>query len=161
MKIQEFFLPELHQEVALTQKFLKRIPEDKMNWRPHKKSMTLGELANHLAELPSWITATMELEELEMKEYKPQSFKKVDEIIEALKNNANEAAAALQKPDEEYFKKWKMLFDGEVIMEKNKLETLRSVVMNQFPHHRAQLGVYFRLLDIAVPATYGPSADEN
>ena len=161
MKIQEFLLPELHQEVALTEKFLKRIPNDKMDWRPHKKSMTLGELANHLAELPSWITATMELDELEMNEYKPQEFKKINEIVEALKNNAHEAEASLQKADEEYFKNWKMLYKGEVIMEKNKLETLRSVVMNQFPHHRAQLGVYFRLLDIPVPATYGPSADEN
>ncbi|MGB8705125.1 MAG: DinB family protein [Gillisia sp.] len=161
MKIQEFLLPELHQEVALTETFLKRIPQDKLDWRPHQKSMTMGELANHLAELPSWVTATMELDELEMNEYKPQVFKKVNEIVEALKNNANEAEASLQKPDEEYFKNWKMLYNGEILMEKNKLETLRSVVMNQFPHHRAQLGVYFRLLDVPVPATYGPSADEQ
>ncbi len=161
MKIYEFLVPDLQQEVALTEKFLKRIPEEKFNWRPHPKSMTMKELANHLAEVPSWITGTMEMEEMEMSDYKSPDFDSIPEMIQSLKNNASEAEAALKKPDEEYQKNWKMLKDGEVIFEMPRLDVLRTMVMNQFPHHRAQLGVYLRLLDLPVPATYGPSADEN
>lgn len=161
MKIYEILVPDLQQEVALTEKFLKRVPEEKFNWRPHPKSMTMKELANHLAEIPSWITGTMEMDEMEMKDYKAPSFDSVEEMIKALKNNAHEAEAALKKPDEEFRKPWKMMMNGETVFEMPKLDTLRAMVMNQLPHHRAQLGVYLRLLDISVPATYGPSADEN
>lgn len=161
MKISEFLLPDLQQEVALTEKFLRRVPEEKFNWRPHPKSMTMKELANHLAEIPSWITGTMEMDEMEMSGYKSPSFDTIDEIVQSLKNNASEAEAAMKKPDEEYQKTWKMLNNGEVVFEMPKLDVLRVMVMNQFPHHRAQLGVYLRLLDLSVPATYGPSADEN
>lgn len=161
MKIQEFLIPLLQQEVALTEEFLKRIPEDKMDWKPHKKSMTLGELANHLAEIPSWITGTMDAGAVEMKGYEPMDHPSVDDIIKQLKHNAAKAEKALQKPDDEFERMWKMTNDGEILFEMPKLKVLQSMVMNQFPHHRAQLGVYFRLLDISVPATYGPSADEQ
>lgn len=161
MKIQEFLIPELQQEVALTEKFLKRIPEDKLDWKPHKKSMTMGELANHLAEIPSWITGTMNAGAADMKGYEPLDHPSVDEIIKQLKHNAAEAEKSLQKSDDEFERMWKMTNDGEILFEMPKFNVLQSMVMNQFPHHRAQLGVYFRLLDISVPATYGPSADES
>ncbi|MDT0643210.1 DinB family protein [Zunongwangia sp. F363] len=160
MKIQEFLIPELQYEVTITEKFIKRLPEDKMDWRPHQKSMTLGELANHLAEIPSWITATMEMDEMDLEGFKSSSFKKVPKIIEALKLNTTQAEIALRKPDTEYEKTWKIIKGGKVVLEMPKFNVLRTVVMNQLPHHRAQLGVYFRLLDIPVPSTYGPSADE-
>ena len=160
MEIQEILIPELKQEVAITEKFLRRIPEDKLDWRPHKKSMSIRELGNHLAEIPSWVTGTMEMDEMNMDGYKPTEFKSVNEMVEALKNNASEAEASLKKPDSEYKKNWKMVQNGETAMEMPKINILRGMVLNQIPHHRAQLGVYFRLLDVSVPATYGPSADE-
>ena len=161
MKIHEFLIPQLQQEVALTEKFLKRIPEDEMGWKPHEKSMSIKELANHLAEIPAWITATMEKESMDLTGYKSPAKESIKEIIELLKENNAEAEKALQKPDEEYRKTWKMIVNGETAMEMPKFNVLQSIVMNQFPHHRAQLGVYFRLLDISVPSTYGPSADES
>ncbi|MDX1543277.1 MAG: DinB family protein [Christiangramia sp.] len=161
MKIHEFLIPQLQQEVALTEKFLKRIPEDKLDWKPHKKSMSIRQLANHLAEIPSWITGTMKAGEMDLTGYKPKDHGTVEEIIKELKSGAAEAEKALQKPDDEFERMWKMTSDGEIIFEMPKFNVLQSTVMNQFPHHRAQLGVYFRLLDISVPATYGPSADEQ
>lgn len=161
MKIHEFLIPQLQQEVALTEKFLKRIPEDEMGWKPHEKSMSIKELANHLAEIPSWITATMEQGSMDLTGYKSPAKESVQEIIELLKESNAEAEKALQKPDEEFRKTWKMIVNGETAMEMPKFNVLQSIVMNQFPHHRAQLGVYFRLLDISVPSTYGPSADES
>ncbi|TVZ25492.1 putative damage-inducible protein DinB [Gillisia sp. Hel_I_86] len=161
MEIHEILVPELKQEVAITEKFLKRIPEDQLDWRPHPKSMSIRELGNHLAEIPSWITGTMEMDEMNMDGYKATEFETVDEFLQALRNNASEAEASLKKPDSEYKKNWKMIMGGETVMDMPKINVLRSMVLNQIPHHRAQLGVYFRLLNLPVPATYGPSADES
>lgn len=161
MKIHEFLIPQLKQEVALTEKFLKRIPEDSLGWKPHEKSMTLKQIANHLSEIPAWITGTMEAESLDIKGYSSPDHGTIDEIIKELKRNAVAAETSLRKPDEEFENMWRMTKEGETLFEMPKFNVLQAMVMNQFPHHRAQLGVYFRLLDISVPATYGPSADED
>lgn len=161
MELQKFLISELQHEVVLTEKFLERIPDGKFNWRPHPKSRSVRQLANHLAEIPSWITATMELDEMDMQGYTSPNFETLKEIMEILRNNTSEAEAALKKPDAEFEKTWKMLRGEKVLIEMPKFNVLRMVVMNQLPHHRAQLGVYFRLLDIPVPATYGVSADED
>ncbi|WP_081209367.1 DinB family protein [Salegentibacter sediminis] len=161
MELHKCLISELQHEVVLTEKFLKRIPQDKMDWRPHRKSMSIRQLANHLAEIPSWITATMELEEMDVEGYKPPDFGDIESILEVLRNNTSEAEAALKKPDSEFEKNWKMVHEGKTLMDMPKFNVLRMMVLNQIPHHRAQLGVYFRLLDIPVPATYGPSADET
>lgn len=161
MKLYEILIPGLQYEVAITEKFLKRIPQDRMDWRPHQKSMSINQLANHLTEIPGWVTVTMEMEEMEMESYRSPEFKTPSEMLQALKKNTSEAEAALRKPDAEFKKNWKMLMGGETVMDMPKLNVLQTMVLNQLPHHRAQLGVYFRLLDIPVPATYGPSADER
>lgn len=161
MKIHEFLIPQLQQEVALTEKFLKRIPEDKMGWKPHERSMTIKQIANHLSEIPAWIKGTMEAGALDLKAYSSPDYDSVDEIVEELKRNTVAAEVSLRKPDDDFGKMWKMTKEGETLFEMPKFNVLQSMVMNQFPHHRAQLGVYFRLLDISVPATYGPSADEQ
>ncbi|MFN4762808.1 DinB family protein [Gillisia sp. Q332] len=161
MRIQELLVPELQHEVMLTEKFLKRIPEDKLGWKPHNKSMSLLELGNHLAEIPGWITGAMEMEEMNMDSYESPKLKSVEELIATLKKNASEAQESLKKEDSEYQKNWKMIVGGETVMDMPRIEVLRTMVLNQLPHHRAQMGVYFRLLDIPVPSTYGPSADEN
>lgn len=162
MKMMDILIPELDREVELTETFLKRIPEDKLNWRPHKKSMTLKELGSHLAEIPVWVTATMEQDELSMDDYQPPQANSVSDMVSVLQRNAAEARKALQKDDSEYFDKtWKMVAGGHTIFELPKYQTLRGMVLNQLPHHRAQLGLYLRLLNESVPATYGPSADER
>lgn len=160
MKISELLVPELEHEVKLTETFLNRIPEDKMDWAPHEKSMTLGALGNHLADIPMWITVTMKRDEFEVDDYKPHEAKDKLGMVKTLKANAAIAIEALKVDDEDYWKTWKMIKGDVAIMEMPKYKVLRSAVINQLPHHRAQLGVYLRLLDIPVPATYGPSADE-
>jgi len=161
MEIKDILLNELRNEVRLTEKFLKRIPKDKLDWRPHKKSMSIQELGSHLAEIPSWITGTMEMDEMNMDGYEPSKLSSPDEMVKVLKKNAADAEASLQKPNDAFKKKWKMKMKDETLWEMPKLDVLNTVVLNQIPHHRAQLGVYFRLLDQSVPASYGPSADEN
>ena len=161
MKIQEFLIPQLQQEIRITEKFLNRIPEDKMDWRPHTKSMTMGQLANHIAEIPGWIPATMETGFMDMGAYQPPNDGKVIDIVSTLKRKAGEAERSLQKPDEKFNENWAMKKDGQILMEMPKYNVLTSMVLPQLPHHRAQLGMYFRMLDVPVPSSYGPSADEN
>ncbi|MEG3657247.1 DinB family protein [Arenibacter palladensis] len=161
MEIQNLLIPELEHEIALTEKFLRRIPEDKLDWRPHPKSMSIKQLGSHLAELPSWVVGTMLQDEMIMDEYKPPINDNVDEMIKTLKSAAREAADSLKVANSEYDRKWKMIQGGQTVMEMPKYQVLRGMVLNQFPHHRAQLGVCLRLLNESVPATYGPSADEQ
>lgn len=160
MELQNLLIPELQYEVVLTEKFLNRIPEDKMDWRPHPRSMSIKELGNHLAEIPAWVTGIMQGEEMDITGYKSPDYNSVEDIIKLLKNNTTNAEQALRKPNEEYETLWKLTKDGKTLVEMPRLNMLRSMALNQLPHHRAQLGVYFRLLDIPVPASYGPSADE-
>jgi uncharacterized damage-inducible protein DinB len=161
MDIQDLLLPQLRQEAALTIKFFNRIPEEKLDWQPHSKSMSFKELANHMAEIPSWITATMEMSEMDLESYATPDFSTVPEITKAFEINLSQAENSLKKDDEEYQKDWRMLKNGNKILEMPRLDVLRMMVLGQLPHHRAQMGVYFRLLDIDVPSTYGPSADER
>ena len=161
MEIRDLLIPELEQEIAITEKFLKRIPKDKLDWRPHEKSMTLKQLGSHLAELPSWIVGTMTQDGMTMDDYKPPINDNVDEMLHTLTSSAKEAVSSLKVPNSEYHKTWKMEKGGQTLMEMPKYNVLRGMVFNQIPHHRAQLGVYLRLLNQSVPATYGPSADEQ
>ena len=156
-----FLIPELKHEVALTEKFLRRIPEDRMEWRAHDKSFTLRQLAIHLSDIVNWIPGTLEFDELEMNDYKVPQLESMEDIIGNLHKNAEAAEASLNKDDEEYHKDWTMKNNGQSMFTMQKYQVLRGMVLNQLPHHRAQLGVYLRLLDESVPATYGPSADER
>jgi uncharacterized damage-inducible protein DinB len=157
----EILIPELQHEVALTEKFIRRIPKDKMDWKAHEKSFTLRQLANHMADIVNWIPATLDMDELEMNNYKSPNFESIDEIVDNLKKNAEAAAGSLNKDDEAYHRNWTMKRDGKTLMTMPKYQVLRGMVLNQLPHHRAQLGVYLRLIDESVPASYGPSADEQ
>lgn len=160
MELQNLLIPELQYEVVLTEKFLNRIPADKMDWRPHPRSMSIKQLANHLAEIPAWVTGIMQGEEMDLTGYKSPDYNSVEDIVKLLKTNTTKAEQALRKPNEEYEVLWKLTKDGKTLIEMPRLNMLRSMALNQLPHHRAQLGVFFRLLDIPVPASYGPSADE-
>mgnify|MGYP002795205238 CR=1 FL=1 len=160
MKLQQILIPEFQYEVTLTEKFIKRIPQSKMDWRPHPKSMTIGELANNLAEIPQWVAAIMDKEELDLAAYKAPAHNNTEDIVKLLRNGASAAEAALRKPDDAYQDIWKLRKGDHILIEMPRMNVLRTLAINQLPHHRAQLGVYFRLLDISVPSTYGPSADE-
>lgn len=160
MELQHLLIPEFQYEVTLTEKFIKRIPADKMDWRPHPKSMSILQLANHLAEIPQWVIAIMDKDELNLAGYSAPDYKNTDDIIQFLRNGASVAEASLRKADEEYQEIWKLKKGDQTMVEMPKLNVLRNLAFNQLPHHRAQLGVYFRLLGIPVPSTYGPSADE-
>ncbi|MGB1242190.1 MAG: DinB family protein [Chitinophagales bacterium] len=162
MAISNFLISELQYELAVTEKFLARVPEDKMDWKPHEKSMTVRQLIAHISEIPSWVPMTMDVDEFKMDDYKAPVVNSATDAIAELKANGEKAIASLRNAsDEDYSKIWKMTHGGHTLMEVSKYMSLRTGGIGQLPHHRAQLGVYLRLLDVAVPATYGPSADEQ
>jgi len=167
MKLNEMLLPEFDEEMAITRKFLDRVPDDKFAWKPHEKSMTLGALAAHLAETPGWTVPTVEQSSLDLAPpggpaFQPTKTSSRQETLALFDKNTVAARNAIASAnDEELMKPWSLLMGGQVIFTLPRIGVLRSMVMNHNVHHRAQLGVYFRLNGVPVPATYGPSADET
>ncbi len=162
MQLNELLAQELQQELQLTEKVMSRVPADKMDWKPHEKSMSVQQLISHLAEIPLWVNGTFEVDEMDLSGYKPPVCDSKDDAINTLKEGGQKAVDCLKGcNDEDFEKTWTMKQGDQVLMQMPKYNVLRTMVMNQFPHHRAQLGVYLRLLGEPVPATYGPSADEQ
>ena len=166
MALSDSLLPEFDHEMANTRKTLERVPEEKFDWRPHEKSMTLGGLTTHLANLPSWVSHGINLDELDIAPGgNPFRVEQVQSRAEALDNFDRNVAAARAAiagaSDEHLFKHWSLLSNGRTVMTLPRVAVLRSFVMNHMIHHRAQLGVYLRLNDVPVPSLYGPSADEG
>jgi uncharacterized damage-inducible protein DinB len=167
MSISESLLPEFDHEMANTRKTLERVPEDKFDWRPHPKSTTLGYLATHLGFLPGWAVNAINLESLDLAPGggpppKVPAAASRQEVLDMFDKNVTEARAAIAgASDEHLLKPWSLLMGGRTIMTMPRIAVLRGMVMNHNVHHRAQLGVYLRLNDVAVPAIYGPSADEG
>ena len=166
MGLSEALLPEFDHEMATTRKTLERVPEEKFDWKPHEKSTTLGGLATHLANLPSWVGHTIDKEELDMAPpgqppLRIEPARTRDEVLAAFDRNVAAARAALAgASDERLLGPWTLLQGGNKVLTLPRAAVLRSFVMSHSIHHRAQLGVYLRLNDIPVPAVYGPSADE-
>jgi uncharacterized damage-inducible protein DinB len=163
MSISQMLLPEFDREMANTRKLLSCVPEDKFSWQPHAKSMTLGRLASHVAELPNWAVETINRETLELQRgMKPWSATSQAELLERFDKNVAEARAAIAgASDADLAVDWSRIFGGHKVMTMPRVAVLRSVVMNHLIHHRAQLGVYLRLNDVPIPGMYGPSADES
>jgi uncharacterized damage-inducible protein DinB len=163
MTISEILLPEFDKETAGTRKILASVPEDKFTWQPHDKSMTLVRLASHVAELPHWAVETMARETLEITPgQKPFIAGSKEELMAAFEKHASEARAAIAAgTDEQMTVPWSLIFGGHKAFTMPRFMVLRTVVMNHLIHHRAQLGVYLRLNEIAVPGMYGPSADDK
>ena len=156
-------IAEIQMETANTRKLLNIVPLDKYDWKPHPKSMSLGRLASHVAELPGWVTTTMGADELDFAkmDYQPAAFATNEELIGILDKHTNEAIAALENSKEEDFEKIWTLRNGETVhFQMPKKVVLRAFALSHQYHHRAQLGVYLRLLDIPIPGMYGPTADE-
>jgi uncharacterized damage-inducible protein DinB len=167
MTIGQSMLPEFDQEMQNTRKTLERVPDDKWNWKPHDKSGTLGWLAGHVGTVPEWITMTINTEELDYAPvggpaFEPPKIGNRKEVLAAFDKGAAEARAALAGvSDADLMKGWKLLAGGQEIFTMPRVACIRGMCMNHMIHHRAQLGVYYRLLGIPVPGLYGPSADEG
>ena len=158
------FINELKNEAETTRKCLERIPEDKFDWKPHEKSMPMGRLASHIAEMFGWTPATLQNPELDFStmDYKPYEPPTTADLVEFLDKNVAEALQVLENtPDEVFFENWTMRNGEQVYFTLPKIAVMRSFVMNHIVHHRGQLSVYLRLNDIPVPSVYGPSADEG
>jgi uncharacterized damage-inducible protein DinB len=163
MAISDALLQEFDHEMANTRKTLERVPDDKLTWKPHPKSMTMGRLAEHLGELPGWALETMNKTSIDISlPFERKEVTSTAEVIEAFDHNvslAREAIAAAS--DSAFMQPWSLMAGEKTIFTMPKVAVLRSFVMNHLIHHRAQMGVYLRLNDIPVPAVYGPSADEQ
>jgi|SRR5579871_388274 len=167
MKISELLLPEFDQEMATTRTTLERIPDDKFTWKPHAKSMTMISLGTHIANMTNWTVDTMTKDSFDFAPpgappYKEESAKSKKELLEKFDQGVAAARTAIAAGSDEAFQKpWSLLAGGNVLFTMPRYSCIRSFVLNHIIHHRAQLGVYLRLNDIPVPATYGPSADEG
>ena len=162
MSIAQMLLPEFDQEMANTRKMLERVPDGKFDYKPHEKSMTLGRLAAHTCEIPSYASATLRFEKMDFTgEEKPFTPTTRMEILEAFDKHVAESREMLSKAtDEELMKTWTLTYKGNQIFSMPRAAVLRTMVMNHLIHHRSQLGVYLRLNNVAIPGMYGPSADE-
>ena len=157
-------LPEFDHEFAETRKSLERVPEDHFDWKPHDKSFSLRDLAVHLSNIPEWLPITMETEELDYtaSTFEPFVPKSTAEILDRFDGAVAAARSALAGATHEHFQApWTLKSDGNEIFTMPKGRVVRSFVLNHNVHHRAQLGVYLRMLDLPVPGHYGPSSDEQ
>ena len=163
MPIVDTLLPEFDHEMTVTRKLLERVPDDRFTWKPHSKSYAVGALAQHLATIPMWGLRTLSDTEIDVALMPPASqLATTGDVLALFDGYASSARAALVgKSDAELKVHWALKRDGHVIFSMPKHAVWRSFVMSHLIHHRAQLGVYLRLLDIPVPSSYGPSADEG
>jgi uncharacterized damage-inducible protein DinB len=166
MSIGEGLLPEFDQEMSATRRTLERVPVEKFAWKPHEKSMALGELAIFVAILSGWAKIIIEQDSFDVAPprgtYQRPVVNSQRDLLELFDKNVSAARACIaQVSDEHLLKPWTMLADGRAVLTQPRMAVLRGGMMNHLIHHRAQLGVYLRLNNIPVPAIYGPSADES
>ena len=161
--LKDLLRAELDHELATTKRLLDRIPPDKLTWKPHERSMTLGGLGKHLANIPSWTPFILDRLELDLADApltlgEPGS---IDDILSRFEAARVTARTSLEKTDAELAALWLLKKNGQELFAMPRLSAYRSFVVNHLIHHRGQLSVYLRLNDVAVPAIYGPTADEG
>lgn len=164
MPIKDSFTGELKYESSLTKKMLERVPLEMKDWRPHEKSTTLGRLATHIAETHRWISTILNADEFDFAAapFKAHVAASKEELIDILTTHVNAALDSLSKAtDEEFDKTWTIKRGGQIISAPVKKVAIRGWGFSHTYHHRGQLSVYLRLLNIPVPGMYGPSADER
>lgn len=167
MSISQSLLPEFEHEMAGLRRVVERIPADSLDFRPHPKSFSLHDLVNHLVTVPGWTVTTMKETELdfglpETQARQPKPSTTVEGWLRTLDAGVEAALEALiQASDEDFRVIWTLKNQGEVVLSMPRIAVYRGFVMNHMIHHRAQLTVYLRLLDVPVPSLYGPSADES
>lgn len=162
MNLSESLLHDFRREAGLTRPILAVVPEDRLDWQPHAKSWTLAKLAGHVAENPSWVGAMIE-DEMDLSatgDWKPFEPANQKELLETYDKSVKQVEDALAGRDDAFLERtWTMKNGDQVIMSQPRFEVLRSIVLHHWIHHRGQLTVYLRLLDVPVPGTYGPTAD--
>ncbi len=159
----ESFLKELERESITTRKMLALVPADKGDFKPHEKSMKLKDLAIHIADLPGWIAMGINTDGLDFATapYNPTNCDGGEQLVAYYDKNAADAKQQLQAANDSILDEIWTLRNGDMVLaQQNRLETIRHAYC-QIVHHRAQLGVYLRLLNIPIPGTYGPSADDQ
>ena len=167
MSLSQAILPEFEHEMANTKKVLERIPEDKLEWKIHEKSNTIGWVGMHLAEIPGWADMSLNQDSLDIappggEPYRTPVPTSKQEILDRFDQNVDAARKAIASAsDEQFMKPWSLLKGGETVFTMPRAAILRSFVLNHNVHHRAHLCVYLRVNEIPVPALYGPSADEE
>jgi uncharacterized damage-inducible protein DinB len=167
MSLSQSLLPEFDHEMANTRKVLERIPEDKLNWKVHEKSNTIGWVGMHMSGILGWVDLTLNRDSLDIapvgaEPYRTPVPNSRQEILNQFDQNLAAARAAIASAsDEQFMKPWSLLMKGEVVFTMPRVAVLRSFVLNHMIHHRGHLCVYLRLNDVPVPALYGPSADEQ
>ena len=163
MAIRDALLPEFDHEMATARRVIERVPEDKFGYKPHDKSMTMGRLASHIAEMPTWATSGIMMDSLDMASgYKPFEAGSRAELLEAFdKNVAGARNSIAGASDETLMKNWSLKNGDKTLMTMPKIAVVRTFMLNHVIHHRGQLSVYLRLNNLPVPSIYGPSADEG
>ena len=163
MSIQKALAIEIEKETQNTLRFLQVLPENNFGYKPHEKSMTLGELANHIVELHHWVSYVFTKDVFDFHtDYIPSKLQTVKELQQALENFKTQNLEAVNAlSDDEYFRTWTLKAGDHVIAEVPKAGGYRFIVTNHLIHHRGQLSVYLRLLGVPLPGIYGPSADEK
>ncbi len=163
MSVNHAFIAELEHEAANTRRVLSAVPADKADFKPHEKSFALGALAVHITEMHQWISDVAQTSGLDFATgaYRPAPFSTTEELLDRFDRYvANGKAALASTSDEAMRETWTLSSDSHVIFAMPKVTCMRSMVFNHIIHHRAQVTVYLRLLDVPVPGLYGPSADE-
>jgi len=164
MTLAQAIVAEFTQESASTRKMLERVPEDKFDWQPHDKSMNLGRLAGHIAESAAWVGEIVGKTELDFAEtdYKPFTPESTPSLLaEFDKHAASFKATMADVSDQDILVEWSMKSGDHLIAKLPRLAAIRSFVLSHTYHHRGQLSVYLRLLDVPVPGVYGPTADDE
>jgi uncharacterized damage-inducible protein DinB len=167
MSISQSMLPEFDMEIANTRKTLERVPEGNPDFRPHPKSMAMGRLAGHLVEIPMWALMTLGRDEIDINPpgetpYTAYVMGSREAALDKFDEDVKQARALLAgTSDEAMMATWTLKNAGRTVMAMPRVAVMRSFVMNHMVHHRAQLGVYLRMNNVAVPSIYGPSADEG
>ena len=161
MSIGQTLLPEFDQEMTTTRRVLERVPTDKGQWKPHPKSFSLGHLAQLVAGMPSWIANTLSETYLDLASYPGYSYERTEDLLQSFDNNVAAARRALAvSKDSDYSVPWSLRHGERVIFTQERWPVVRTHI-NHLVHHRGQLTVYLRLIDVPVPSIYGPTADEK
>ena len=162
MPIVDSLLMEIDQEAQTTKRVLDRIPEDKLGWKPHPKAFSLGQLALHIATAPGNIAAAAAQDSFEAPSFSQAEAKSRQEVLDTFSKGIESAKSTLSKMDDaRLMSMWSLTKNGKVLMSVPRVGFIRSILMNHNYHHRGQLSVYLRMLDVPVPSIYGPSADES
>ena len=160
MSISESFVPEFDQEMVITRRLLERVPSEKGTWKPHQKSFSLGHLAQLVSRMPGWITNEMRETALDLGGSQGYSYEKTEALLAEFDRNVKEARGVLAARDEDFMVPWSLKSGDRVFFTLPRVAVVRQTI-NHLIHHRGQLSVYLRLVDVPLPSIYGPTADEG